>query len=71
MTTYYVATYRPPYPEKGVKVTVYKEKDYSVDVLPPGMTSVWRVQHVKNRESAIACVIERAAGKGTAVAQVF
>lgn len=69
--TYYVAAYRPPYPERGLKLVVFPEKDYSIDGVPPTMTALFRVQYVNNREEAIAAVVERAAGKGTAVSQVI
>lgn len=68
--TYYVAAYRPPYPEKGVKLAVYREKDYSLDVVPATLTALFCVEHVNNREEAIAAVVERAAGKRNAVSQV-
>jgi hypothetical protein len=72
--TYYVETYRPAYPPYlgvGVRVRYIREKDYSVDTLSPTMSSVWKVEHVHNGMQALACVIEHAAGKGTAVTRVF
>jgi len=71
MKTYYVETYRPPYPGRGLKICVHAERDYSRDVLSPGMTSVWAVQACRTKEEAIAAVVERAAGKRTAVSRVF
>ena len=67
MATFYVETYRPAYPARGVKVRVHREKDYSIDCLSPGMTSVFRVEMVNTKEDAIACVAEHAAGHGVCV----
>lgn len=68
---YYVETYRPPYPERGIKVRVHAARDYSVDTLSPDMTSVWHVTHVATKQDAVAAVIERAAGRNVTVSQVF
>lgn len=67
----YVATYRPPYPEKGVKVIVWKEKEYSRDIVPATVTSLWEVDNVKTRVDAISCVIEKGAGKNVTVRQMI
>jgi len=69
MATYYVETYRPN--PGSLSVRAYRERDYCRDVLSPSMTSVWRVDTVRNKEQAIAAVIEKAAGKGVAVSRVF
>jgi len=68
--TFYVATYRPCFPQ-GVKTIAYREKDYSRDILPPSLTSLWEVNHVNTKAEAIACVIEKGAGKGVAVKQLI
>ena len=68
---YFVVTYRPPYPENGLKVIAYKEKDFAVDILPATVTSLWRVECVTKKEEAIAAVIEHAAGKKVCVTRLF
>lgn len=69
--TYYVATYRPAYPSRDVCLATYKAKGFSYDLLPPTLTSLWRVDHVQSKGQAIACVIEKAAGKGTTVSRII
>ncbi len=71
MATFYVETSRPAYPGNGITVTVHRARDYAVDVLSPGMTSVWCVDKVRTKGDAVAAVIERAAGKHVCVSQVF
>lgn len=67
MATYYVEVYRPAYPNRGVKIAVHKEKDYSPDVLNPTCRAVFRVRYVRNRQEAIAVALEKLAGYGTDV----
>ena len=67
MASYYVETYRPAYPQRGVRVRVHKARDFGVDLLQPGMTTVYLVECVTTKEEAIACVLERAAGHNTCV----
>lgn len=62
MKNYVVTTYRPPYPEKGVKILVLKAEDYP-DTAPPSLTSAWHVENVTNKDEAIAVALEYAAGK--------
>ena len=71
MATYYVETSRPAYPGNGIKVTVHAARDFSLDVISPDMTSVWQVDKVSSKPEAIAAVIEKAAGKGVCVSQMF
>jgi hypothetical protein len=69
---FYVCTFRPPHPHYiGLEIIVYRESEYSRDVLPATMTSVWEVECVHNKREAIAAVIEKAAGKGACVRRVF
>ena len=68
---FFVETYRPAYPQKGIKVRAHSGRDYGTDVLSPSMTSVWHVTHVETKEAAIAAVIERAAGLNVTVSRVF
>jgi hypothetical protein len=65
MPTYYVETYRPAYPERGVHVRAIRGRDFAEDCLSPTMTTVHAVHNVTTKEEAIACVIEHAAGLGT------
>jgi hypothetical protein len=71
MATMYVETYRPCFPETGVKIKVHKEQDYSRDVLFASMTSILLGFNAFNFPNAVACVIEKAAGKATAVRRIF
>lgn len=71
MSAYYVETYRPAFPGRGVAVRVLSEREYSIDTLSPGMTSVWHVDHVRTKQEALAVTIERAAGKSVTVSRVF
>lgn len=67
MASYYVETYRPAYPQRGVRVKVHKARNFGVDQLSPDMTTVYLVEYVTTKEEAIACVLERAAGHNTCV----
>jgi hypothetical protein len=69
--TYFVETFRPAYPEKGVRVRVHADRDYATDVLHPGMTSVIEVSHVATKDEAIAVALEHAAGIGVAAHRIF
>lgn len=71
MASYFVETYRPPFPQTGARVRAHRDRDYSTDALHPCMTSVWHVTHVRTKDEAIAVVIERAAGKRVTASQVF
>ena len=75
MAVFYVETVRLPFggPKACVKVdfNVHKEANFSRDALSRDMTSVFRVEHVRNSTEAVACIIERLAGKSTCVSQVF
>lgn len=71
MRTFYVETYRPPFPDTGVKVTVHRDRNYSADVLNPGMTSVFEVRGVRTKLEALAVMVEHAAGKPVMVRKVF
>ena len=71
MPTYYLYTFRPPYPEKRVKLNIMNEKEYCVDVLPSPVTSAYRVENVRSRAEAIAIALEKLAGKPTTVYQVI
>lgn len=68
---FFVYTYRPPYPENGLRVEALKEKDYCIDLLPATVTSVWRVDAVTKKQEAIAAVVEFAAGKKVCVQQII
>ena len=71
--TFFVETFRPfdNVGNKSIHVRVHKEKEFCRDVLSPSMTAVFKVEHVKRKEEAIACCIEKLAGKGVCVSQVF
>ena len=71
MATYYVETYRPAYPGRGIVTRVHAARDFSTDTLNPCMTAVFQVDKVSSKPEAIAAVIERAAGKRVCVSQVF
>lgn len=62
MKRFYVAVYRPAYPERGIKYAVYSERQYSVDILPPAVTCVFVVGCCASKEEAVALVMESAAG---------
>ena len=67
MATYFVETFRPPHPERGLKHAVYSYREFSLDVLNAGMTAVFEVSQVSTKPEAIAAVLEHAAGYGTSV----
>jgi hypothetical protein len=67
----YIETYRPPFPEKGVRFRVHKEKGFSRDVLSPNMTAVVEVDNVTTKDEAIAVAIERLAGHNTTARVIF
>lgn len=71
MATYYVETYRPAYPARGVKVRVHSAREYGTDVLNPGMTAVFEVSKISSKPEALALVAEYAAGKPVCVSRVF
>lgn len=68
---FYVEAYRPPFPEKGAHYRVHREKGFNRDLLSPNMTAVLEVSDVKNREEAIASVIECVAKINTKVKRVY
>ena len=70
----YVATDRPPHPNgkrHKLKTVAWHEEDFSYDVLPPTITSLWQVDCVHTKDEAIAAVIEKAAGKSVVVRRLI
>jgi hypothetical protein len=67
MATFYVYTYRPTFPEKGVKYDVVKAKDFSNDCLPPTLTTLFQVDNVTTKQEALAVVLEHAGGYAVSV----
>jgi hypothetical protein len=60
MPGFIVETYRPAYPERGVRVRVHRQDDWP-DCASPSMTTAWHVDYCK-RSEAIALALEAAAG---------
>lgn len=71
MATMFVEVTRPAYPEKGLRINVHKEGNFSRDVLSPDMTCVFKVEHVSKKEDALGVIIEKLAGHTTSVYPVF
>lgn len=72
--TYYIATYRPPYPEalhSRVQFNIYRKDRYSASILPATTTAVLRVDNVQNKQEAIAVALEYAAGRKVTVSKVL
>jgi hypothetical protein len=69
--SYVVETYRPPYPERGVRFRAHRRNRFSIDDLSPNMTAAFVVENVTNGEQAVACCIEKLAGKGTMVHPLY
>lgn len=59
---YLVETFRPAYPDRGVRWKVHSGKTFTFADLHPCVTSLTEV-HANGRGDAIAIVIERGAGK--------
>lgn len=59
-TGFVVETYRPAYPERGLRVRVHRERDWP-DCASPTMTTAWFVDCC-TRSAAIALALEVAAG---------
>jgi hypothetical protein len=59
--TYYFESYRPPYPERGVRFRAHRG-ELDRDALSPCMTGVVRVECAPNKDQAIALLIERLCG---------
>ena len=71
MAMFYVETYRPPYPGKGVEYRVWRQQEFSPDCLSPSMTAVYEVTHCSTKAQAVALVIEHAARFPVTVRLVF
>ena len=68
---YYVETYRPPFPERGVRYRVHSQRAYSRDTLSPDMTAVFEVDNARTKAQAVALVIEKAAGHDVTVRRIL
>jgi hypothetical protein len=60
MKKYYITTYRPAYPQRGVKLVATVANDFSQDCLPP-TASATVVSQGRTKAEAIAFAIERLA----------
>lgn len=58
---YIVATYRPAYPDRGVKVGVYRPAEWP-DCAPPTVTAAWHVDNVRTKAEAVAVALESGVG---------
>lgn len=61
MGKYVVLTYRPAYPERGVKFQVLPVEAWP-DQAPPTVTAAWHVEGVRTKQEAIAVALEKGAG---------
>lgn len=59
---FWVETFRPPYPSRGVGCRVHCGTDFDYDKLSANLTSLWEVHGAATKSEAIALVAEKAAG---------
>lgn len=69
--TFYVWTVRPFYCKQLVYIRAVRLKDFHYDCLPPDLTTLWKVERVRTQGEAIACVIEKGAGKKRRVSRII